>query len=39
MVEELLVGIVLGCLLVSLSALIVMGLAPVIDRLNRKLRR
>jgi len=39
MLEELIIGIVLGCLIVSLSALIVMGCAPVIDKLNIKLRR
>ena len=37
--EALIVGIVLGCLLVSLTTLIVMGLAPAIDKLNRKYRR
>jgi len=36
MLEELLFGIVLGCLLVSLSAIIVMGLAPIIYKFNRR---
>jgi len=38
MIEDLAIGILLGCSIVSLSAIIVMGLAPYIDKLNRKLK-